>query len=434
MSIAAVPGYLVRHDLSQASPGLRFGLFLPIWTDRPEQEREIRQRARGKSREARDLDEYLSRHGMDATIAAWQERDRNPLPRLWQRSRSGAVDAWKQIASLGEDDRARMRALGARQTALAEAGGGDGSLFRIDGRAVAPFTTGLGLEHPLENGFAFLNPYGLPYLPGSGVKGVLRQAARELAGVSRQAQWDIPSAWTSEAIDALFGKEAVNGDGHQRGALTFWDVIPQLAGDTLVVEVMTGHQAHYHQSKEAPHESGQPNPVNFLTVPPDSSFTFHIQCNRPFLSRVAPDLESEGRWQALLQEAFAHAFAWLGFGAKTAVGYGAMEPDQEAAAARAEAKAEAELESMRQEERELLQLADWLEEDRAAGRKEAGGRLSDQTVKLIKTALDDWDAQDCQRLADLAEEVYQYLGWPANKKKKQARRADIDALRKKGVD
>ena len=37
------------------------------------------------------------------------------------------------------------------------------------------------MEHPLENGFAFLQPYGLPYLAGSGVKGVLRQTARLLA-------------------------------------------------------------------------------------------------------------------------------------------------------------------------------------------------------------------------------------------------------------
>jgi CRISPR-associated protein Cmr6 len=30
-------------------------------------------------------------------------------------------------------------------------------------------------------------------------------------------------------------------------------------------------------------------------------------------------------WKALLQSAFEHAFQWLGFGAKTAVGYGAMD-------------------------------------------------------------------------------------------------------------
>lgn len=33
MPIAAVPGYL-GQDFSSASPGLRFGMYLPIWTDR----------------------------------------------------------------------------------------------------------------------------------------------------------------------------------------------------------------------------------------------------------------------------------------------------------------------------------------------------------------------------------------------------------------
>lgn len=57
-------------------------------------------------------------------------------------------------------------------------------------------------EHLLENGFAFLNPYGLPYLPGSGVKGVLRQAAREVDKKS----------WAVEAIIVLFGQDDNNLD------------------------------------------------------------------------------------------------------------------------------------------------------------------------------------------------------------------------------
>jgi CRISPR-associated protein Cmr6 len=38
----------------------------------------------------------------------------------------------------------------------------------------------------------------------------------------------------------------------------------------------------------------------------------------------APDLAEGNCWQQLLRAAFEHAFAWLGFGAKTAVGYGSM--------------------------------------------------------------------------------------------------------------
>lgn len=186
----------------------------------------------------------------------------------------------------------------------------------------------------------------LPYLPGSGVKGVLRQAARELAS----GEWGDSKGWTDERIhpvkvgrdtvelspiDALFGREPARGETHHvRGALTFWDVIPQIKGD-LAVDIMTPHQSHYYQQKldrkagdsTNPHDSGQPNPISFLTVPAGSEFSFHVTCDLPHLEHLAPDLAANERWKAVLTAAFEHAFQWLGFGAKTAVGYGAMAED-----------------------------------------------------------------------------------------------------------
>ncbi len=270
----------------------------------------------------------LESQGMASVIASLCQRRTRPLPGLWDKSDFAAREAWKKVVALHPDDKRRIQALRDRQSALAQPLAATGRLLAIDALSVAPFTTGLGNEHPLENGFSFLNPYGVPYLPGSGVKGVLRQAARELAGVA------------DEAIDALFGKEAKDGKDHQRGALTFWDVVPQIKGDALMVEVMTVHQKHYYQDGQSPHESGQPIPINFLTVPPLSGFLFHVQCNLPHLNRLAPALANEHRWQALLGVAFEHAFQWLGFGAKTAVGYGAMERDVQAEEARRVKQAE----------------------------------------------------------------------------------------------
>ena len=235
-----------------------------------------------------------------------------------------------------------MKALANRQLHLA---GNLPHMLSLDATAIAPFTTGLGNEHPLENGFAFLNPYGLPYLAGSGVKGVLRQAARELAS----GQWGNEHGWSADKqfeirvngkslaismLDALFGLESQDGDTlHMRGALSFWDVIAQMPNNcnSLHVEVMTPHQSHYYQQKSdpktgssaTPHDSGQPTPISFLTVPPGSGMTFHVQCDLPRLQRLAPTLAEGDAWEKLLQAAFEHAFEWLGFGAKTAVGYGA---------------------------------------------------------------------------------------------------------------
>lgn len=365
MPIAAVPAYL-GTDFSSASPGLRFGMYLPIWTNRADQEHEVNSRASKKSREAFEVQDMLQAQGMNATIATLRQRERNPLPDLWDKNDFAARHAWEKVLRLTANDKATMRALAARQSHTAQS---TPHTLTLDALATAPFTTGLGNEHPLENGFAFLNPYGLPYLPGSGIKGVLRRAARELAS----GEWGESHGWDAEEIhllerkghatidlsiiDVLFGRETESGDGdHVRGALSFWDALPQIPGDTLAVDIMTPHQSHYYQKRQdrksgdstSPHDSGAPNPISFLTLPPGTGFAFHVVCDVAHLERLAPDLAHGQRWQTLLTAAFEHAFEWLGFGAKTAVGYGAMESNdqrqrkQEEAAQRKAAEKERE--------------------------------------------------------------------------------------------
>jgi CRISPR-associated protein Cmr6 len=312
MPIAAVPAYIPEKLFAQASPGLRFGMYLKVW---------------GVNRHSRAL--LWTTHDLDHERRGRDQREREVQ---YENKRSG-LDA---ACALTVADRRTMQALARRQRILAEPLARSGAALILEAEAVAPFTTGLGNEHPLENGFAFLHPYGLPYLPGSGVKGVVRQAARELAS----GDWGEAGGWNGEEnyprkigekvlglslIDVLFGRETPSGESeHVRGALSFWDVFPQIDGDRLLVEVMTAHQGHYYQDEQTPHDSGSPNPINFLTIPPRSRFTFHVLCNTAHLQRLAPAVAEGDRWRGLVDAAFQHAFQWLGFGAKTAVGYGAF--------------------------------------------------------------------------------------------------------------
>ncbi|HEY8386100.1 MAG TPA: type III-B CRISPR module RAMP protein Cmr6, partial [Porticoccaceae bacterium] len=299
MPIAAVPGYLADKNFSTASPGLRFGMYLQLWGI-DERTREVLWTTHDRGYEVRGPDK------LERSV-----RRENKVPAL------------KAATRLNANDKATMQALLRRQQQVFAAQGTPDASLVLEAQAVAPFTTGLGNEHPLENGFAFLNPYGLPYLPGSGVKGVLRQAARELAS----GDWGESHGWNEAAIVALFGTET-GAEQLTRGALVFWDVIPQVSGDALSVEIMTPHQKHYYQDNQSPHDCGQPTPISFLTVPPESGFTFHVQCNLTLLKRFAPDLAESDRWKDMLRVGFEHAFAWLGFGAKTSVGYGAMVNQQ----------------------------------------------------------------------------------------------------------
>lgn len=358
MPVAAVPSYLQKNDPQfylSAPPGHRFLLYFPAWGDNreadridwsmndrvPKVDKRTKQQKTGKfGPEWDDLpnDQYACTIAACKTPTFDEERPRRNKPHQDQ-----GINPWRPM----------LDGVLRRQATMAAAAHPD-ALLSLEALATAPFTTGLGNEHPLENGFAFLNPYGLPYLPGSGVKGVLRQAARELAS----GDWGDAQGWSLEPryplrvkgkpvldshkqpvvlsmLDVLFGRETSEGDSdHVRGALSFWDLIPQIAGDSLQVEIMTPHQSHYYQERAhagsiTPHESGQPKPISFLTVPPGSGFTFHIICDRPFLARLAPDLADGGAWKTLLEAAFTHAFDWLGFGAKTAVGYGALRRDLE---------------------------------------------------------------------------------------------------------
>lgn len=284
MPISAVPDYLGRN-FETASPGMRFGMYLKAWESN------------------------------------------------WEKSKNKPLEDAKRF---NDNDKKTMAALKIRQKHAFDTAASS-STYRIDALAIAPFTTGLGNEHPSENGFAFLNPYGLPYLPGSGVKGVLRQAARELA----TGDWGDGCDWNETALTALFGREGNDGDTeHLRGALSFWDVIPQIKGDQLHVEIMTPHQKHYYQGDDTPHDSGQPIPITFLTVPPGAEFPFHVICDLQLLARTAPELAEGEVWKELLQAVFKHAFDWLGFGAKTAVGYGQMADKEALAQAQADAQAQ----------------------------------------------------------------------------------------------
>ena len=314
MPIAAVPQYLgtdLKTDFKDASPGMRFGMYLPLWG--------IDSRSKATLWTTHDINYRVA--GQDKKERAFKDENK--------------VIALKAAQELTQRDKDQFAALLTRQqTAFASILPADA--LSLQAQSTSPFTTGLGNAHPLENGFAFLNPYGLPYLPGSGVKGVLRQAARELAS----GEWGGRHGWSEaktlettigktgihiSALDALFGLESQDGDKqHLRGALTFWDVIPQIKGNNLSVEIMTPHQGHYYQKNENPHDSGSPIPISFLTIPPGSGFTFFITCNTALLARHAPALAKNESWKSLLQAACQHAFEWLGFGAKTAVGYGAM--------------------------------------------------------------------------------------------------------------
>lgn len=278
--IAAIPDFFPK-DLKDAAPGHRFNLYLEHWQGANGIAFEPYKKSRPQGKDERAI---------------------------FDRECAGVL---KDLCPLSPSSVNILKGIRSRQQSLIQHYGSTG--YSISTQSTAPFATGLGNEHPIENGFAFLTPYGLPYLAGSGVKGILRRTMQELMD-------DGEEGFTPDAIDALFGPEEVNQpEDAKRGALDFWDVFPSPDKGKLSVEIMTPHYSKYYQGEEAPHDSGAPIPVSFLAVPVKSQFDFHVVCHT---SRLPQHLTSQ--WRTLLDRAFQHAFEWVGFGAKTSVGYGAM--------------------------------------------------------------------------------------------------------------
>jgi CRISPR type III-B/RAMP module RAMP protein Cmr6 len=151
------------------------------------------------------------------------------------------------------------RAILARQEAgfLSIRAAADG--FELPLRSLAPFVTGIGQPHPLETGFAFLKPYGVPYLAGSGVKGAVRAACRVLW----REEFGGPDApEVRERLEHYFG--SADGESrrgapaeHRRGALVFLDLFPEppqgngWAG-AFRLDLVNPHYGPYYQSKDVP--------------------------------------------------------------------------------------------------------------------------------------------------------------------------------------
>jgi CRISPR-associated protein Cmr6 len=135
MPIAAVPSYL-GNDVKEASPAMRFGLLLPVWTTRQDQEAEVNRRAQARSREGQEVQSLLEQ-GMDVAIRALRQRQPHPLPGLWAKNDFAARNSWAMVKALTASDRVRMTAVLTRQWAIAQTVS-DSALIRLDARAIAP--------------------------------------------------------------------------------------------------------------------------------------------------------------------------------------------------------------------------------------------------------------------------------------------------------
>jgi len=207
----------------------------------------------------------------------------------WIASFAGTVGTQALLEDYGKRRQAFLLAQGKRAW---------GGTFTTDWR----FVTGLGRNHPVENGFAWHHTLGVPYLPGSSVKGMLRAWCRD---------------WLDEDRPDLFGDgpTPTDPDAGRVGGVVFLDALPTRPVK-LRADVMTPHYQPYHtgrpETAPIPGDWFSPNPIPFLTVAPGQAFHFAVLART---GAAAGDLV----W---VRDRLIEALEWIGAGAKTATGYG----------------------------------------------------------------------------------------------------------------
>jgi CRISPR-associated protein Cmr6 len=202
---------------------------------------------------------------------------------------------------------------------------------------------GLGGKGAMEFGITLHRVTGLPYIPGSALKGLTRSYF--LIKLAEQLE----NAGDLNELDELLTRDAPDGESRDKvideiakalpkldrdfivlyremfglqgeaGACVFYDAVlaepPQ--GQLFTVDVMTPHFVKYYRESggQAPDEGDNPNPVNYVTVSEGVRFAFAIGKRRTTDKLHLADART------LLRD----ALYWLGVGSKTASGYGVFE-------------------------------------------------------------------------------------------------------------
>ncbi|SRR6266487_248238 len=168
---------------------------------------------------------------------------------------------------------------------------------------------GLGGESVLETDITLHHLYGIPFIPGSALKGLTRAyVTGEIEGYkSDKIDND------NEEVKRIFGSQK------QAGTVLFFDAMPLNGEVKFVIDIMNPHYPEYYNSLKSskttpPTNDQQPNPITFLTVT-NTTFTFALALRNPNDLEHKDDLNKTKGW---LQEALQK----YGVGGKTSAGYG----------------------------------------------------------------------------------------------------------------
>ncbi len=168
---------------------------------------------------------------------------------------------------------------------------------------------GLGNESVYETSMTLHHIYGIPYIPGQAIKGVVRNYI-----ITERFNQSEEEALGEEWFCMMFGSS------DHKGKVICFDALP-LETPKIEPDVMNVHYPDYYGDNKPPADYQNPKPIYFLTVK-DTKFEFIIGIKEE--DNVEIDEFSGKSIIEIAEEYLTKALGVHGIGAKTAVGYGYM--------------------------------------------------------------------------------------------------------------
>ena len=200
-----------------------------------------------------------------------------------------------QVPSLGGSQEA-LEHLRNRQTDQLRYLASNGNLYSATSRIDWRMVVGLGSDHVQETNMTLDHIYGIPYLPGSAFKGVLRS-------------WVIQAHFRNNETLAMRDDDFIDVFGSQKsaGKVQFLDALPD-SGVYFDIDIMNPHFSDYYTRTAFPTDDQRLIQIYFLVLK-NTHFRFLM------VAKATDPLQLAKDW-------FTKAIADRGFGAKSSIGYG----------------------------------------------------------------------------------------------------------------
>ena len=231
---------------------------------------------------------------------------------------------------------------------------------------------GLGGETVLETDLTLHHVYGIPFIPGSALKGLTRAyvtSEEKEYKPKKSKKGNVEIEEDSAEVQRIFGTQEI------AGSVIFFDALPN--GDvTIALDIMNAHYPKYYGEKQLPTNNQNPNPITFLTVT-NTTFLFGLAPRLPQDEKSRSDVALAKTW---LQEALQK----YGVGGKTSAGYGYFTVVEQTSKANSVHQQQIETPNP-----ELPIVAGYIRELNSIGSKDISGRIQGYYQRWQKITLNE---------------------------------------------